>query len=101
MTREEARRRDLYNAAIRVFGDVNADTFMALLPANEGTDLATKDDILLVGGRIDGVNDRFDRLEARLDQRFDAVNQRFDRLFLTLAGGLIAMIATVFAQALL
>lgn len=28
-------------------------------------------------------------------QRFDAVNQRLDRLFLTLAAGLIAMIATV------
>jgi predicted nuclease with TOPRIM domain len=92
---------------------------MALLPAHEGIDLASRDDLVgmsdAVGSRMNRLEDRFDRLEDRFDrletrfdgletrmnQRFDAVNQRLDRLFLTLAAGLIAMIATVFAQALL
>jgi hypothetical protein len=119
MTTEEARRHDLYNAVIEVFGEDNAETLMALLPAHEGIDLATRDDLVgmsdAVGSRMNRLEDRFDRLEDRFDrletrfdgletrmnQRFDAVNQRLDRLFLTLAAGLIAMIATVFAQALL
>jgi hypothetical protein len=112
MTTEEARRHDLYNAAIEIFGEVNAETFMALLPAHEGIDLANRDDLFGVSDRLSGrinhledrfdrLEHRFDRLETRMNQRFDAVNQRLDRLFLTLAAGLIAMIATVFAQALL
>lgn len=101
MTTEEARRHDLYNAVIEVFGEDNAETLMALLPTHEGIDLATRDDLL---GVSDGLSSRMNRLEARfdrLDERIDAVNQRLDRLFLTVAAGLIAMIATVFAQALL
>lgn len=98
MTNEEARRHDLYNSVIEVFGEDNAETLMALLPAHEGIDLATRDDLIAVsdslGGRMDRLEDRLDRMETRL-------NQRLDRLFLTLAAGLIAMIATVFAQALL
>lgn len=112
MTTEEARRHDLYDAIAEVFGKDKAETSMALLPAQEGIDLATKDDLMGVSdrlrGRMNHLEDRFDRLEARfdrletrMDQRFDAVIQRLDRLFLTLATGLIAMIATVFAQALL
>lgn len=101
MTTEEARRHELYNAAVEVFGDQNAETLMALIPAHEGIDLATRDDLMGVadglGGRIDRLEDRFDRM----DERIDAVNQRLDRLFLTLVAGLVAMVATVFAQAIL
>jgi hypothetical protein len=101
VTTEEAKRHDLYNAAIEVFGEINAETLMALLPAHEGIDLATRDDLIGVSdhlsGRMDRLEDRFDRL----DERIDAVNQRLDRLFLTLTAGLIAMVAAVFAQAFL
>ena len=105
VTSEEGRRHDLYNAAIEVFGSTNAETFMALLPAHEGIDLATRDDLFdasnRLGARIDRLEDRFDQFDRRVNDRFDAVNQRLDRLFLTLAAGLIAMIAAVFAQAIL
>jgi len=111
----EARRLDLYNALSEFIGPERADTLMAHLPTREGSELATQADIEGVGGRIDHLANRFDHLETRFDRfetrfdrfetrfddRFDSVNQRLDRLFLTLAAGLIAMIATVFTQAIL
>jgi hypothetical protein len=97
VTTEEARRHELYNAAIDVFGQTNAETFMALLPAHEGIDLATSDGLFDLSARLDSrmdlVEDRFDRM----DERIDGVNRRLDRLFLTLVAGLVAMFATVFA----
>ena len=74
---------------------------MTHLPTREGSELPTQADIEGVGGRIDHLANRIDRLESRFDDRFDSVNQRLDRLFLTMAAGLIAMIATVFTQAIL
>lgn len=104
----EARRLDLYNALSEFIGPERADTLMAYLPTREGSELATRVDIGALDGRIDHLENRFDhletrfdRLETRIDDRFDSVNQRLDRLFLTLAAGLIAMIATVFTQAIL
>ena len=108
MTTGEARRHDLYNALTEFIGEDRADTLMAYLPSREASDLATTADVEGVGARVDDLNrridhleTRFDRMEARLDDRFDSVNQRLDRLFLTLAAGLIAIVATVLAQAIL
>jgi hypothetical protein len=108
MTSGEARRLDLYNALSETIGAERAETLMAYLPSREAGALATHGDVAMLGThvnrlevRLDRVEARFDRLEAKMNERFDAVNQRLDRLFLTLAAGLIAMIATVFAQAIL
>lgn len=108
MTTAEAKRQDLYNALSEFIGAEEAETLMAYLPSREAGELATSAEVVELAARFDRLDTRFDRLdarfdrlEARLDARFDSVNQRIDRLFLTLAGGLIAMIATVFAQAIL
>ena len=101
MTTAEARRRDLYNALSEFIGADKADTLMAYLPPREASDLATSTDVEELTTRIDRLDARLDRMETRFDARFDAVNHRLDRLFLTLAAGLIAMIATVFTQAIL
>lgn len=90
MTTPEARRHDLYNALSDFIGADQADTLMAYLPSQATAELATRADIQELGTRIE-----------RLEDRLDSVNQRLDRLFLTLAAGLIAMIAAVFAQAIL
>lgn len=90
MTTSEARRHDLYNVLSETIGPNEADTLKAYLPSRESSDLATRADFSALAGRMD-----------RLESGIDAVNQRLDRLFLTLAAGLIAMTATVFAQAFL
>ena len=41
---------------------------------------------------------RIDRFEHSVTARFDAMNQRLDRVVLTLAAGLMAIIATLVAQ---
>jgi hypothetical protein len=52
--------------------------------------------------RIDNVErdltTRIDRFEHSVTARFDAMNQRLDRVVLTLAAGLMAIIATLVAQ---
>ena len=104
MTTGEARRHDLYNALTEFIGEDRADTLMAYLPSREASDLATTADVEGVGARVDDLNTRIDHLETRFDRmedRLDSMNQRLDRLFLTLAAGLIAIVATVFAQAIL
>ena len=74
MAISEARRRDLYNSLDELLGTELAETLMAYLPAHESTELATKEDIRRLEDRFDGigiqfgqVDDRFDRLEDRLD----------------------------------
>lgn len=104
MSTGEARRHDLYNALTEFIGEDRADTLMAYLPSREASDLATSADVEDLSSRIDHLETRFDRVEDRLDRvedRLDSMNQRLDRLFLTLTAGLIAIVATVFAQAIL
>ena len=88
----EARRHDLYNALTEFLGPERADTLMAYLPSHEATELATRSDIQNLSARIDAV-------EHNLTARIDAVNQRLDRIVLTLAAGLVAIVATLIAQA--
>lgn len=91
MTTGESRRHDLYNGLTEFLGADRADTLMAYLPPRENSDLATRWDIDALTSRIDGV-------ETSLAARIDGVNQRLDRIVLTLAAGLIAIIATLISQ---
>ncbi|MEE8486315.1 MAG: hypothetical protein V3S38_07205 [Acidimicrobiia bacterium] len=112
MTTAESRRHDIYTGLTEFLGPDRADTLMTYLPSRESTDLATKADLtaleLTLGGRIDRIDGRLDNMDRHLvgmnqrlesvDQRFEAVNERLDRIVLTLAAGLVAIVATLIAQ---
>lgn len=107
MTTAESRRHDLYTGLTEFLGPDRADTLMTYLPSRESTDLATKADLtaleLTLGVRIDRIDGRLDNMDRHLvgmNQRFEAVNQRLDRIVLTLAAGLVAIVATLIAQSL-
>jgi hypothetical protein len=53
---------------------------------------------LNLNARIDDLTTRIDRFEHSVTARFDAMNQRLDRIVLTLAAGLMAIIAALVAQ---
>jgi hypothetical protein len=86
---------------------------MQFLPSIEGSQQATRTDVYSLSARIDDVERslttridnvereltaRIDRFEYSVTARFDAMNQRLDRVVLTLAAGLMAIIATLVAQ---
>ena len=120
MATSESRRRDLYNGLTEILGMERADTLMQFLPSIEGSQQTTRTDIYGLSGRIDDVErtltartdkvelnltariddltTRIDRFEHSVTARFDAMNQRLDRIVLTLAAGLMAIIATLVAQ---
>jgi hypothetical protein len=123
MATAESRRRDLYNGLTELLGIERADTLMQFLPSIEGSQQATRTDIYGLSGienverslttridsverdlttRIDNVERdltaRIDRFEHSVTARFDAMDQRLDRVVLTLAAGLMAIIATLVAQ---
>lgn len=102
MTTSESRRHDLYNGLIEVIGNDRADTLMRYLPSIEGSELATRTDVHAISNRIDDVEKslttRIDNVEKSLGGRIDGMNQRLDRLVLTMAAGLMAIIATLVAQ---
>ncbi len=98
MTSAESRRLDLYNGLTEFLGEDRANTLMAYLPSQQGTDLATKADLdaleTTVTARFDTVDQRFERI----DQRFEAITHRLDRMVFALVAGLVAIIATLVAQ---
>jgi hypothetical protein len=102
MATSESRRRDLYNGLTELLGIERADTLMQFLPSIEGSQQATRTDVYELSIRIDDVErslaTRIDRFEHGVTARFDAMNQRLDRVVLTLAAGLMAIIATLVAQ---
>jgi hypothetical protein len=124
MATAESRRRDLYNGLTELLGIERADTLMQFLPSIEGSQQATRTDIYGLSARVDDVGQnlttridnverslttridnverdltaRIDRFEHSVTARFDAMNQRLDRVVLTLAAGLMAIIATLVAQ---
>ncbi len=92
-----------------LLGEDRADTLMAYLPADESTQVAMKADLKTLEVRMDDrfaqvderfaqVDKRFDRLEDRMDSGFAALNARIDRMNLTLAAGLLGVIAALIAQ---
>ena len=92
MRTAESRRHDLYSGVTEFLGPDRADTLMTYLPSREGNDLTTRSD-------FDHLSSRIDTVERNLTARFDAVNHRLDRIVLTLAAGLIVILATMIAQA--
>lgn len=105
MAVSETQRHDLYNRLNELLGSESADTLMAYLPTEPASSLARKADVTEVGERVSSLTARLDRLEDRFSHmevvvtgRIDEVNRRLDRLFLTLAAGLIAVVATMFAN---
>jgi hypothetical protein len=80
MTVDERNRLQLAEAAKRILGDDEGITLMELLPPVGWADVATKQDLAALEGRIDA---RFDRVDARFDRvdaRFDTVDARFASL---------------------
>jgi hypothetical protein len=78
MTVDERNRLQLAEAAKRSLGDDEGITLMELLPPVGWADVATKQDLAALEGRIDA---RFDRVDARFDRvdaRFASLDQRFE-----------------------
>ncbi len=102
MATYESRRRDLYNGLTEILGIERAETLMQFLPSIEGSQQATRTDVYELSIRVDdferNLTARIDRLEQSFTARFDAMNQRLDRIVLTLAAGLMAIIAALVAQ---
>lgn len=71
---DERARHELYRAVEDLLGTDHADTLMSLLPPVGWADVATKDDLRQLEGRLDA---RFAQLESSLDARFSDVDARF------------------------
>lgn len=95
MTAAESRRLHLYNGLSELIGPDRADTLMAYLPSRTGAELATNEDLHDVESTL---STRIDRLEDRMDSGFAALNARIDRMNLTLAAGMLGVIAALIAQ---
>jgi hypothetical protein len=83
MTVDERSRLQLAEALKRALGDEEGITLMELLPPVGWADVATKDDLRLLGVRFDAVDVRFDAVDARLDRieiRVGTLESRFDDL---------------------
>ncbi len=75
------------------------EILMAYLPTQPHEVLATKSDLRDLAVQVQRVETRMDTLHSDLGGRIDSVNRRLDRLFLTMAGGLLAVVGTVIVQA--
>ena len=78
MSLSEQSRFELHRGLEEVIGSERAATLMAHLPPTGWADVATKQDLAALEGRMDL---RFARIDLRfdgIDQRFDVIDQRFD-----------------------
>ncbi|GMQ86152.1 MAG: hypothetical protein BMS9Abin07_1725 [Acidimicrobiia bacterium] len=73
MTAPDPDTRALYTRLQELLGSEHAETLMTHLPAEPGTEMATKSDIAVLDAR-------FDRLEEFLVARFDRVDHRFEQV---------------------
>jgi hypothetical protein len=105
---QQATRTDIYGLSGRID---NVDRSLAVRIDNVDRSLAVRIDNversltaridkveLNLNARIDDLTTRIDRFEHSVTARFDAMNQRLDRIVLTLAAGLMAIIAALVAQ---
>ena len=83
MSVDERNRLQLAEAAKRVLGADEGITLMELLPPVGWADVATKQDLALLGQSVDA---RFDRMEARFDARFEIADGRVETLEYKLLG---------------
>ena len=66
-----------------VLGSDVAGDLMESLPPFDWTQIATKEDLQLIHGRLDNMDRRFDLVDQRfdnMDRRFDLVDRRFDNM---------------------
>ncbi|MFP3899667.1 MAG: hypothetical protein ACLFXM_02350 [Acidimicrobiia bacterium] len=82
---DERARHELYRAVEDLLGTEHADTLMSLLPPVGWADVATKDDLRQLEGRLDArftrVDARFAQLESSLDARFAQLESTLDARF--------------------
>lgn len=71
---EETRHR-LYRHLEEVLGPEEATKMMELVPQVGWGDVATKRDIDVLGGRLDGVESRMGRLEERMSEGFVRIHR--------------------------
>lgn len=76
MTSDERRRHRMRSKLDEVLGSDVAGDLMESLPPFDWTQIATKEDLQLIHGRLDNMDRRFDLV----DQRFDNMDRRFDLL---------------------
>jgi hypothetical protein len=81
MTISERDRFEMHLELKRLMGDAVADTLMEHLPPSGWGDVARKYDIDGLGNRFDGLVQRVDVLEQRLDKRIDDLEERMNRRF--------------------
>ena len=80
MSLSEQSRFELHRGLEEVIGSERAATLMAHLPPTGWADVATKQDLAALEGRMDL---RFARIDLRfdgIDQRFDVIDQRFEAI---------------------
>ncbi len=80
MTSHEQRRHRMRAKFDEVLGSDVAGDLMESLPPFDWTQIATKDDLQLIHGRLDNMDRRFDNIDGRLhnmDRRFDNIDGRF------------------------
>ena len=83
MSSHERRRHRMRAKFDEVLGSDVAGDLMESLPPFDWTQIATKDDLQLIHGRLDNMDRRFDNIDGRLDnmdRRFDNIDGRFDNM---------------------
>jgi hypothetical protein len=91
MSITEAQRHDLYETIKDQWGEARAEAMMTLLPPVGWADVATKQDVAYLGSRIDRVDERFDRLDAKVD----GMSSRFITWLLTSQATVVAATAAM------
>ncbi|MDW3217076.1 MAG: hypothetical protein R8F63_00575 [Acidimicrobiales bacterium] len=83
MAASESTRLRIRQYLIEVMDEEAADAMMESMPPMHWDELATKDDIARLDGRIDGLSERVDGLSERVDglsERVDGLSVRMDTL---------------------
>jgi hypothetical protein len=83
MTSHEQRRFRMRTVLGSKLGDDVAEDLMDSLPPFDWTRVATKDDLRVVEGRLDNMDQRFDNI----DRRFDLLEQRMSVTMLKMSIG--------------
>ena len=89
--------RALYTRLEEVLGDEHANTLMTYLPADPGSELATRGDIAALEASLDRrfekIERRFEQLDDRLFSLHGALNTHYKNFSITMVGGMTALTA--------
>jgi chromatin segregation and condensation protein Rec8/ScpA/Scc1 (kleisin family) len=84
MSVDERRRSELFERLAATFGPDEATTMFDLLPP-AGTDVATRADLDVIEARLErrfaAIDDRFDRLERRMDEQHELLRHELTAVF--------------------